>query len=75
MQIPPIVQIYLKQLQTKNPQWYPVVNQAIQNNGNPMPLIQQFMGNAKPEMKQQILSRAKQLGAPDNILSQIQNMK
>ena len=40
-----------------------------------MPLIQQFMGNAKPEMKQQILSRAKQLGAPDNILSQIQNMK
>lgn len=40
-----------------------------------MPLIQQFMGNTDPQIKQQILTRAKQLGAPDNILSQVQNMK
>ena len=52
-----------------------MVNQMINSNGNPMPLIQQFMGNAKPEVRQGILQRAKQLGAPDNILSQIQNIK
>ena len=75
MQIPLIVQNYLKQLQAKNPQGYQVVNQMTNSNGNPMPLIQQIMGNSKPEMKEQVLSRAKQLGAPDNILSQIQNMK
>jgi hypothetical protein len=46
----------------------------INSNGNPMPLIQQIMGN-NPEMKQQVLARAKNLGAPDNILSQIQNLK
>jgi hypothetical protein len=45
------------------------------NNGNPMPLIQQIMGNSSPEFKKQILTRAKELGAPDNILSQVQNFK
>ena len=70
-----MMQSYLKQLQAKNPQGYQVISQMINGNGNPMPLIQQFMGNANPEIKQQILSKAKQLGAPDNILSQIQNLK
>ena len=46
----------------------------INNNANPMPLIQQFLGNVKPEMKQGLLQQAKQLGCPDNILSQIQNL-
>lgn len=39
-----------------------------------MPLIQQIMGN-NPEMKQQVLAKAKNLGAPDSVLSQIQNLK
>ena len=52
-----------------------MVNQMINSNGNPMPLIQQFMGNANPEIKQGVLQRAKALGVPDNILSQIQNFK
>jgi hypothetical protein len=47
----------------------------INSNGNPMPLIQQFMGNATPELRNQVLGRAKQLGVPNNILTQIQNIK
>ena len=73
-QIPIIAQNYLRQLQTKNPRGYQTINQMISSNANPMPLIQQFFGNAKPEMKQGLLQQAKQLGCPDNILSQIQNL-
>jgi len=47
----------------------------MQSNGNPQALLQQMMGNATPEQKKDLLSRAKQYGVPDNILSQIQNMK
>lgn len=52
-----------------------MINNLMNNNGDPRPLIQQFMGNTSPEEKQKILTQAKQLGVPDNVLSQIQNMK
>lgn len=47
----------------------------MQNNGNPQAILQQMMGNATPEQKQSLLEQAKGYGVPDNILSQIQNMK
>jgi len=33
------------------------------------------MNNATPEQKQNLLNQAKQYNVPENILSQIQNMK
>ena len=33
------------------------------------------MGNANPEQKQALIQQAKSYGVPENILSQIQNMK
>ena len=51
-----------------------MINNLMKSNGNPMPLVQQFMGNTSPEAKQRILTQAKQLGVPDSVLSQIQNM-
>ena len=47
----------------------------MQNNGNPQGLVKQIMGNISPEQKQGLLNQMKQYGCPDNILSQLQNMK
>ena len=47
----------------------------MQNNGNPKSMIQQIMSNATPEQKEILLKEAKGYGCPENILSQIQNMK
>lgn len=57
------------------PQNFQVVNNLMQNKANPQDLVNQIMGNISPEQKQELLSRAKQYGCPENILSQIQNMK
>ena len=52
-----------------------MINQAIQNNGNPEMMLNQVMNNISPEQKQSLLNQAKNYGVPDNILSKIQNMK
>lgn len=52
-----------------------MINQAMQNNGNPEAMLNQMMNNISPEQKQSLLTQAKSYGVPDNILSKIQNMK
>lgn len=47
----------------------------MQSNGNPKSILQQILGNVTPEQKQNLLNQAKNYGMPENILSQIQNMK
>ena len=47
----------------------------MQNNGNPQGLVKQIFGNISSEQKQNLLNQMKQYGCPDNILSQLQNMK
>lgn len=59
----------------KNPQGFNTINTLMQNNGNPQQLIKQVMGNMPPEQREGVLKQAKNYGAPDNILAQIQNMK
>jgi len=70
-----LIQSLMRQLQTKSPQGYQTINTLIQNNGNPQALLQQVMGNKTPEQKENLIKQAKQYGCPDNILSQVQNMK
>jgi hypothetical protein len=36
--------------------------------------MQQVMGNVNPQQMQNILSQAKNLGVPDDVLQQVQNM-
>jgi len=46
------------------------------NNGtNPQMLMKQMMGNMNNTQMQNVLNQAKQMGVPDNVLNQIQNMK
>ena len=47
----------------------------MQNNGNPRELIEQMFKNATPEQKQNVLNQAKSYGVPENILSELQNIK
>jgi len=47
----------------------------MQNNANPQELVKQIMSGASPEQKQSLLNQMKQYGCPNNILSQLQNMK
>jgi len=70
-----LIQSLLRQLQQKSPQNYQTINALMQNNGNPQALLQQLMGNATPEQKESLIKQAKRYGCPDNILSQVQNMK
>lgn len=52
-----------------------MIQQAMNSGGNPQAMLQQMMSNATPEQRQSLLTQAKSYGIPDNILSQIQNMK
>ena len=71
----PIMSMLMNQLQAKNPQGFQVINQMMNSGGNPKEILQQMMGNTNPEQMQNIIQQAKQFGVPDNILSQLQNMK
>ena len=70
-----IIQMLIKQLQTRNPQGFQTVQNLMQNKSNPQALLQQMMSNATPEQKQSLLNQAKQYGVPQDILSKVQNMK
>lgn len=65
----------MNQIQAKNPQGFNLVNQMMNSGSNPQQLLKQMMGNVNPQQLQGIMQQAKQYGVPDNILSQLQNMK
>lgn len=52
-----------------------MVQNLMQNNGNPEAILQQMMSKATPEQKQNLFKQCKNYNVPDNILSKIQNMK
>ena len=70
-----IIQTMMSQMKVKMPQNFQIAQNLMQNNGNPQGLVKQLMGNINPEQKQNLLNQMKQYGCPDNILSQLQNMK
>ena len=51
-----------------------MIQQAMKNNSNPQDILKQMIGNKDSGQIQQVLSQAKQMGVPDNILSQVQNL-
>lgn len=71
----PVINMLMQRLQKTNPNGYNLINQAMQNGGDPNALLKQVIGNVNPEQRQQILNTARSYGAPDNILSKLQNMK
>lgn len=65
----------LNNIKQNNPQGFQFVNQLKQNGGNIDVVVKQMLGQINPEQKQQALNTLKKYGAPDNWLSQLQNMK
>lgn len=70
-----IIQTMMEQMKVKMPQNFQTINALMQGKNNPQGLVKQIMGNVSPEQKQGLLNQMKQYGCPDNILSQLQNMK
>ena len=62
-------------MKVKMPKNFQVAQNLMQSNGNPEKIVNQIMGNMNSEQKQELLSKAKQYGCPDNILAQLQNIK
>ena len=70
-----LMKMLMGQLQARNPQMASQINQAMNSGANPQALMKQMMGNMDNAQIQNALNQAKQFGVPDNILSQMQNMK
>lgn len=69
------MKMLMGQLQARNPQMANQISQAMQSGTNPQALMKQMMGNMNNGQIQQVLTQAKNLGVPDNVLQQMQNMK
>lgn len=75
MQNNPIISMLMNQIKLKDPQNYQNLNQLMNNGGKPEQILQQEIKKRTPQEIQQVLIQAKQLGVPENILAQIQNMQ
>lgn len=62
-------------MKVKMPQNFQTINALMQGKNNPQVLVNQIFGSISPEQKQNLLNQMKQYGCPENILSQLQNMK
>ena len=71
----PMINTFMNMLKVRNPQGYAKINQAMQIGTQPEALLKQFMSEATPEQKQNLIQQATQMGAPQGILKQIQDMK
>lgn len=70
-----LVQTMMSQLKSRNPEMHRSISQAMENGVDPQQFMKQISQNATPEQMQEVLVKSKQLGVPENILSQIQNIK
>ena len=68
-----MTQMLLQRLKSSNPQGYQMVNNMIQNGGNPMALLQQILGNKSSDQLNAFFGQAKSMGFGDDILRQVQN--
>jgi len=52
---------------------FQIIEQASQNQSNPMDLLKQVVGKYTPEQMKNFYSVAQYMGCPNDILKQIQN--
>lgn len=69
----PAVQMLLQRMSKINPQGYEVVNNMMKNGENPMTALQKMLGGKSSEQLNQFFGQAKNMGFPDELLSQVQN--
>lgn len=62
-----------QRVKSVNPQGYQMINNLIQNGGNPMGLLQQILGGKPSSQLNNFFNQAKSMGFPDELLQQVQN--
>ena len=62
-------------MKAKSPQGYQKINEWMNANKNPKDIIIQQVKKMTPEQKQSFLNGANNMGVPQNILSELQNLK
>ena len=62
-------------VRSRNPQMFQAINQARTSGADPQALLKQMIGNANSQQIESVMQQAKQLGVPDDVLSQMQNFK
>lgn len=64
------------QLQSKNPQVFNQINNAMNSGANPKDFMQQMMknGNISSEQMSGVLNQARSMGVPDSVLKEVQNI-
>ena len=75
MNVQPIIAMLMNQLQTRNPKMASEIKQAMESGVNPQDFMKQVMGNVSNSDMQQMLQQASNLGVPNYVLQQFQNMK
>lgn len=63
------------QLQARNPQMANQIQQAMNSGSNPQALLKQMMGNSNNTQIQNVMNQARSMGVPQEVLTQIQNVK
>ena len=74
MNVQPIIAMLMNQLQTRNPKMASEIKQAMESGVNSQDFMKQMMNGATPEQMQNVLTQAKNMGVPPEILNQVQNM-
>ena len=65
------IQMMLNQLKAKNPQIFQIVEQARQNQNNPMELFKQITSNYSDEQMNNFYKQAEQMGFDKNLIDQV----
>ena len=63
----------MSQLKQRQPQMFQFLEQARQNQSNPMDLLKQITGNYSPQQLQNFYITAQRIGFPNEVLTEIQN--
>lgn len=66
-----MMNMLMNQLKAKNPQMFQMINQARQNQGNPMEMFHQVTNNFSDEQKKNFNNLAKQFGFTDEQLNKV----
>ena len=65
----------MSQLQARNPQMVQMINQARSSGTNPQDFLKQVMSNSSTQDVQNVLLQAQQMGVPESVLKEVQNIK
>lgn len=59
----------------QNPQQVNQLKQMMSSGSNPQDILKQMLGATDTRQIEQVLNLGKQMGIPDDVLNQIQNLK